>query len=29
MKSGRGQFMGTISTMPCHVHVANFGPRAI
>ena len=20
MKGGRGQFMGTISTMPCHVH---------
>jgi hypothetical protein len=29
MKSGKGQFQGTISTMPCQVHVANLGPRAI
>jgi hypothetical protein len=29
MKSGRGQLAGTISTMPCQVHVANLGPRAI
>ena len=29
MKRGRGQFAGTSSTMPCHVHVANLGPRAI
>ena len=29
MKSGRGQLRGTISTMPCHVQVANLGPSAI
>ncbi len=28
MNSGSGQFCGTISTIPCHAHVANLGPRA-
>jgi hypothetical protein len=28
MYRGRGRPGGTISTMPCHVHVANFGPSA-
>ncbi len=29
MKCERRQLWGTISAMPCHVHVANLGPRAI
>ena len=29
MKRGRRQLLGTISVMPCHVQVANLGPRAI
>jgi hypothetical protein len=27
MKRGRGQLRGTISTMPCQIHVANLGGK--